>query len=75
MAKIIKSDFYVAVLLTETDDVEEAALTVKGVLDILKQGQFDLRNLYSNNMEAFMTWSGPFRVYISGTLPGPKKIP
>ncbi|KAK9712252.1 hypothetical protein QE152_g24987 [Popillia japonica] len=34
LANIIKSDFYVDDLLTGADDIEEAALIAKGVLDI-----------------------------------------
>lgn len=52
LAEIIKSDFYVDDLLTGADDLEEAAVITKGVLDILKQGQFDLRKFYSNNNQA-----------------------
>ncbi|KAJ8976507.1 hypothetical protein NQ317_012711 [Molorchus minor] len=47
----VSKDFYVDDCLTGSDQLENAALIIRGVADILKQGRFVLRKFYSNNPE------------------------
>ncbi|KAJ8973004.1 hypothetical protein NQ317_004115 [Molorchus minor] len=47
----VSKDFYVDDCLTGSDQLENAALIIRGVADILKQGHLVLRKFYSNNPE------------------------